>query len=378
MIKLLIDPQIFNDHIFGGISRYYSEIMAELYQQKLADINLPIYITENIHLNEKKLIYHPLKPLNNFCLKHNFFKKKIIRRLKRKNYKKVKKELLTGDYDLFIPTYYNPYFLDFINQKPFVLTVYDMIHEIFPECFNKNDKTSVWKKILIEKATKIIAVSSNTKNDIIKYFPAINPDKIHVIYHGYSALPLSKATIKLPKKYILFVGNRAHYKNFLFFVKAIAPLLKKDKELFVFCAGGAAFNEEELRLFEMLEITNQMIQYRFQDIELAQIYNKALCFVFPSLYEGFGIPVLEAMANECPTILAYHSSFPEVASDAGIYFDLNSYKDLEAKIIKTIYNQDFRQEMIKKGLKNVERFSWKTAAKECLKVYQLAVQNEKN
>lgn len=375
MMKVLFDPQIFNDQFYGGISRYYSEIYNQIKNQNLTILELPIFYSENIHLNEKKILNEKLNSIEKFCIKNNFFKRKIIRRLKRKNLKYTNLTLSKQDFDVLVPTYYNPYFLENIGNKPFVLTVYDMIHEIFPHYFGENDKISEWKKILFPKATKIIAVSQNTKKDILKFFPEINPDKIHVIYHGYSEMEDKSTNIKLPEKYILYVGNRENYKNFIFFAKSIENLLKKEKDLNVFCAGGTPFYDEEINLFESMGLKERFIQYRFQDYELAQIYQKALCFVFPSMYEGFGIPVLEAMANSCPIILAKHSSFPEVAGDAGIYFDLNDSEDLATNIEKTINDKDFRNEIIEKGIENVKRFTWENAANECFKVYQLAKTN---
>jgi glycosyltransferase involved in cell wall biosynthesis len=375
-MKILLEPQIFNNQIFGGISRYYTEIFNYLIKNKSADVEIPIFYTDNLHLIEKKLIEKKINFFEKFFIKNNIFKRKLIRRLKRKNLNHTQKKIHDNDFDLLVPTYYNPYFLKNIQKKPFVLTVYDMIHEIFPECFDQNDQTTEWKKVLIPKASRIIAVSENTKRDILKFFPKINPDKIQVIYHGYSKINGDKKPINLPKKYILYVGNREHYKNFIFFAKAIKEILDNDKDLFVFCAGGTPFYMEEIKLFKEMNLEDRFLYYRFKDNELAEIYKNAECFVFPSQYEGFGIPVLEAMANSCPVILANHSSFPEVAGNAGIFFDLNNSKDLCEKINITIYNKNFRNEMIFKGLQNVKRFLWEDAAKQCFNVYQLANKNE--
>jgi glycosyltransferase involved in cell wall biosynthesis len=276
-------------------------------------------------------------------------------------------------FDLLIPTYYNPYFLEIFQKKPFVLTVYDMIHELYPHCFKKEDKTSEWKQTLIPKATKIIAISESTKSDLIRFYPTVNPDDIHVVYLSYSAMNSQVKVPNLPKKYVLFIGNREHYKNFKFFAESMKSLLDKYSDLTVLCAGGATFNEEEITLFKALGHENKFIQYNFKDNELAHIYQKAECFVFPSEYEGFGIPVLEAMANSCPCILARHSSFPEVAGEAGIYFELNNGIDLSDKIELTINDHQFRQGMVEKGLENLKRFSWEKTARACVEVYDLAI-----
>lgn len=376
-MKILLDPQIFNQQTYGGISRYYTEVFSILKQRKDLTITLPISFTENAYLRESDL-YQPNKVFNIFinALSTLGISTRSLR--KKKSEKILDRAFAEEQYDLFIPTYYNPYFVDKINQKPFVLTVYDMIHEIMPQYFiNDPYKVVENKSSLIRKASKIIAVSNNTKKDILKFFPDINPDKVEVIYHGSSIKINPKVHVDLPSKYILFVGARANYKNFDFLLKSAAPLLKKDSNLVLLAAGGGAFNEEEMNTIKALGIEQQVIQRRFEEEELGHFYSKALAFVFPSLYEGFGIPVLESMACGCPIILSTHGSFPEVAGDAGIYFDSSSEKDLTEKIESIISNNDLRNFYSAKGLEQVKKFDWNDAAEQCLKVYNEAVKVEK-
>lgn len=376
-MKILLDPQIFNQQRYGGISRYYTEIFSILKRRKDLTITLPISFTENAYLKESNL-YQPNKVFNIFinALSTLGISTRSLR--KKKSEKILDRAFAEEQYDLFIPTYYNPYFVDKIIKKPFVLTVYDMIHEIMPQYFiNDPYKVVENKSSLIRKASKIIAVSNNTKKDILKFFPDINPDKVEVIYHGSSIKINPKVHVDLPSKYILFVGARANYKNFDFLLKSTAPLLKKDSDLVLLAAGGGAFNEEEVNTIKALGIEQQVIQRRFEEEELGHFYSKALAFVFPSLYEGFGIPVLESMACGCPIILSTHGSFPEVAGDAGIYFDSSSEKDLTEKLESIISNNDLRNFYSAKGLEQVKKFDWNDAAEQCLKVYNEAVKVEK-
>ncbi len=372
-MKIILEPQIFDDQEFGGISRYHSEIYKRLENNKEVEFILPLLYTENLHI--KDVVKRQTPAFKKFLIKHNIFRRKVLRRLKRNNLKNANKVLEKGNYDLVIPTYYSTYFLEYIGDKPFVLTVYDMIHELFPQYFDEEDDTSKRKKILIEKATRIIAVSQNTKRDILKFFPHIDENKIDVIYHGYTPLQLKKECKVLPKRYLLYVGNRHHYKNFHFFLKSVSNLLKEDETLFAFFAGGYPFRKEEQKMIDDLGITDKVIQHRFDDEELSSIYSNALCFIFPSEYEGFGIPVLESMSNKCPIILPKHSSFPEVAGEAGIFYELNNAKDLEEKIKYTIENKEFREEHIRLGLEQVKKFSWDEAALQCLETYKKAVNN---
>lgn len=376
-MKILLDPQIFNNQKFGGISRYYTEIFDVLTNDRQIQIEVPILFTKNIYFNESSMINNKQKRyrfLLNLIVKAGISIRKKTRRI---NYNKTLKSLKKQDFDLFIPTYYDPYFLDYIGSKPFVLTVYDMIHELFPENISEDSLLVKNKLLLMQEAAKIIAVSNNTKKDILKIYPHIKESKIEVVYHGNSIVVNENVKIDLPSRYILFVGMRSGYKNFNFLLHSIKELLKEDSTLFLLCAGGYKFKDEERKLILNLGLEKQVIQRFFNEKELGVFYNKALCFVFPSMYEGFGIPVLESMACGCPIVLGNHSSFPEVAGEAGVYFDLNNSQDLKNKVESLVVNESLRKEFSLKGLEQVKKFNWENAAQECLKVYHEAVQISK-
>ncbi|MFT5251364.1 MAG: glycosyltransferase involved in cell wall biosynthesis [Flavobacteriales bacterium] len=372
-MKILLDPQIYDQQQYGGISRYYTELFSILSQKNIKVI-IPFYSTTNVYYGQSVLVSFQQKLYSlylRFLIKFRIrYKEDTIAR----NKKYLIKTIISQQYDLFIPTYYNPYFVKDIGSKPFVLTVYDMIHELFPEYF-KNDSLNVVenKMYLMEKATRIIAVSENTKQDIIKIYPHIDNAKIDVVYHGCSIKITGDKEIEfLPENYILFVGTRANYKNFNYLVTSIAEIFKNNPDLYLICAGGGEFEKEENELISSLKIENQIIQRSFEEDELGFFYKKAQCFVFPSKYEGFGIPVLESMACGCPVVLANHSAFPEVAGNAGVYFELNNSKDLKNKIEMLVQNKSLRDEYSQKGLIQVEKFSWQKAAEECLAVYKKA------
>lgn len=372
-MKILTDPQIFIDQKFGGISRYYTELFVALNNDQEIETNCPILYTDNIHFKESILYHNSFQKRNAFLIKlSKLIRYFLPRKLKKRSAKKFISLIKNQNFDLVIPTYYNIDFLAYIGEKPFVLTVYDMIHEIFPQYFT-NDKTTVaHKKILIERAAKIIAISESTKADILKFYPHINPTKIEIVYLSHSISLNNLPKVSLPKNYILFVGNRGLYKNFIFFLNAVAPILKNQTDLYLICAGGNNFNEEEIQLITSLGLSNKIIQQNFEDAALAVYYQHAKCFVFPSAYEGFGIPVLEAMACGCPVVLANHSSFPEVAGDAGVYFNINDKEDLKNKIESLLTNEKLREEFSLKGLRQVQKFSWEKTAKECCEIYKKA------
>jgi glycosyltransferase involved in cell wall biosynthesis len=246
-----------------------------------------------------------------------------------------------------------------------------MIHEKFADMFSANNKISQDKQLLVEKSTKVIVISESTKKDLIKIF-GTDESKIEVVYLGNSMIPELKADIKLkiPNRYVLFVGSRGGYKNFERFIKSISSILNKDKNLCVICAGGGKFNFKELEIFSGLNIANQITQYNLDDATLANLYQNAQLFVFPSLYEGFGIPILESFACQCPLLCSNTSSLPEIAGDGAYYFDPYSEESMRHSIIKVLEDKYLQDKLRQKGTVRLKQFSWKKAAIETRKIYK--------
>lgn len=374
-MKIILDSQAFNYQKYGGVSRYYTEIFSILSNEAGLEIITPWLYTRNLYYRDSKLFNKSQKRNSYFLGLLSKLGISIRKKSKKNNYSRTINTLLEDSFDVFIPTYYDPYFLNFINEKPFILTVYDMIHELFPQYFSDAAELRESKLLLIEKSAKIIAVSQNTKKDILTLYPHIDESKIEVIYHGTSINVNENVNVNLPENYILYVGSRADYKNFKFLAEAIKELLKNDSNLFLVCAGGGKLDNEEKEFIKRLNLEKQILQFDFRENELGLFYKKAICFVFPSLYEGFGIPVLESMACECPVVLGNHSSFPEVAANAGVYFDVNSKDDLKEKILKLIQSEELRKEFSVKGIEQIKKFTWENAAQQCLDLYRKACSN---
>jgi len=364
-MKVLYDHQIFSNQVCGGISRYFFELLKKFKNDDEMEYELSLKYSNNYYLKE----------LNNLSYKtflEDFSFRGKYRLLNILNEKVSKKYISKGEYDIFHPTYYDPYFLNFLNNKPFVLTIYDMIHEIYPKMFSLKNKIPERKKLLAQKATKIIAISENTKRDILKFL-GIGENRIEVIYLGNS-ININKddetINIMTPEKYILFVGSRKGYKNFELFIKAVSPLLDSDVKLNVVCAGGGKFNDIEIKKLKNLKIKDKVFYYSGSDSFLAYLYQKAVAFVFPSLYEGFGIPILESFACGCPVICSKTSSLPEVAGDAAIYFDPKSKMSVLSSIQKVIYDNNLRNQLIYKGYQKVKEFTWEKTAKKTKILYE--------
>ncbi|EDZ62399.1 glycosyl transferase, group 1 [Sulfurimonas gotlandica GD1] len=354
-MKILFDHQIFLAQKYGGISRYFVELVKK-FDSLNQKYSLPVYYSNNVYLEDIKKI----KPFQ-----ENKFSKKLFSYMGRLIMKKYIKE---NSFDIFHPTYYDPYFLKSL-QKPYVLTIYDFMHEKFKDMFSSKDMNIAWKKECAMKADRIIAISENTKQDIIKYY-GISADKIDVVYLSSSLKIINEdLELSLPEKYILFVGNRSRYKNFNAFIKAVAPLLYEENELNVICAGGGAFSKDEEMNLKELGIMEKVKYFNIDDKILANLYQKAICFVFPSLYEGFGIPVLEAFNCGCPVALSNQGSLPEVGGDAVEYFDPNSLESI-LRAVKSLYYDNSRREELKQlGTIQAKKFSWEKTAQQTIAVY---------
>jgi len=385
-MNLLFDHQIFYRQNYGGVSRYFCELMNQF--SKDPDINflLPLRFVQNDNLSQ-------FPQLNKYWsgryngLYNNHFVSSLQKKIRFNalnfglnflinNQGESIRLLQKQDFDVFHPTYYEPYFMKYLQKKPYVLTVYDMIHEIFPQYFKANDQTKVWKKQLIENATAIIAISENTKQDILKFTNA-NPDRVHVIYLGnpfeHMNMPVNDTSDQdspvFNYPYLLFVGDRHAYKNFNFFIDSVADILHKNGELHIVCAGSLPFTRVEKKFLKNLNIIDKVHHVKIDSTLLKKLYKNARAFVFPSLYEGFGLPVLEAFSCGCPAIVSRSSSLPEIGGDGAIYFEPSDRESIILAVETVLFNEMFREELIKKGYNRLKFFSWEKTADSTKKVY---------
>ncbi|CAN5196380.1 glycosyltransferase family 1 protein [soil metagenome] len=364
-MKILYDHQAFTASRFGGVARYFYNLMVAL-RQKGVETKLAIRFSNNVYLQNS-----PWFRTQSFRYFLGYMPTSMLFSQINRLWSSV--QLMRNDYDLFHPTFFHPYFLKFIGNKPFVVTYHDATKDKFGDKFGHLDNASKeLKQTLLDRSAHIIAVSENTKNDLIEIFQ-IKPDKITTIHHATNFRSLSVPDtfqIKTPESYLLYVGARGSYKNFLPFLKAIAPLLKKYPQLHLICGGGGAFNPEENQLIDSLGVASQVMYYSIDDQILYRLYQHALAFVYPSLYEGFGIPILEAFATGCPVVLSNTSCFPEVAQDAALYFDPESETSIRQQIESIILNDTLRQSLRQKGYVRQEAFSPEKVVTKTLEVYQ--------
>lgn len=256
------------------------------------------------------------------------------------------------------------------RRIPVVTTVHDFIYERFASGPRK--WLHSWQKFAAIRASHaVICISESTRRDLLQFLPDIRPERLHVVHNGVGSAfnPLSPDAMPkgAARPYVLFVGARAGYKNFLPLVQAMTGL----RDLDLVCIGGGALTPLES------ELVQRQLDGRFahhmgvSDAQLNQFYNGAFCLAYPSAYEGFGIPVLEAMRAGCPVVAMNSSSIPEVAGDAALLLPEAS-PDVLREAISRFDQAGQRDHFRQLGLERAHHFSWDRTFAETCKVYSAA------
>lgn len=270
----------------------------------------------------------------------------------------------------------------FLNQ-PFIVTVHDLIRC----CFSFASETISQKILLkldtmyIKRANHIIAVSENTKGDLIKYLK-IPEEKISVIYNGVDHNIFKPYNVKLlDQPYILYVGSERRRKNLVGLFEAFAALKSEFPELKLVKVGGPGrskqFRSHAMKKLSSLGIAEDVIFVEYiSELDLACYYSSAALLAYPSLYEGFGLPPLEAMACGCPVVTSNVSSLPEVVGEAGIMVDPYDTNSLVQAMRQVLTDRELRDNMVRAGLEQSKKFSWEKTAELTMQVYKKVAAEE--
>jgi len=269
----------------------------------------------------------------------------------------------------------------------FVVTIHDLIHwqhskeASTKSCLLANFKKSIFRIVVrsaVNRAKKIFVVSETIKKELLNEFK-ISPDKVIVTYEGaYDVKDIfedSKSINilnRVKKPYLFYVGNAYPHKNLYFLVKSfLSTASKLPEDLCLVLAGRKDYFYEQLEQ-KIKDLPNNEKIYLIGEVtdqELSLLYQNALAYVFPSLAEGFGLPGLEAMANNLPVLVSEIGPLPEVYGEAALYFNPKNENDLAEKIIKIYEDQKLRESLVAKGREQVKKYSWEKCAKETLAVY---------
>lgn len=272
---------------------------------------------------------------------------------------------------LFCPANIAPIFVP--RSKKLVVTIHDVAFLTYPNSFSNFFRIyyRLVMPMVVKRADKIVTVSEYSKKEIEKYYPK-SKGKIEVIYLGFDDI-FKKLDGTKKKNKILYVGSMNERKNFVGVLKAFELLNQKGFSLSLVgnFSANFALDTETQNLIERAQ-ANENIEFRndISDEELVKIYNESKLFVFASFYEGFGLPVLEAMACGVPVVCSNSSSLPEVGGDAVVYCNPLDVEDIKEKIELVLGDEELQKQMIKKGLENAKIFSWEKSADEHMKVFE--------
>jgi len=268
-----------------------------------------------------------------------------------------------------------PLLLNLANTAPLfyknkIVTVHDIAYERFPQTFDW--KFRLFYKLLIPNIIKTskytLTVSEFSKNEIHDLYD-IDLKNIDVIYNAVNKIFIPKK-IETSEKYILAVSSLNYQKNFHSLVKAFNQLNSEKTKLYL--VGGVNKNFASTALLREIEKNKNIVfKGRVDDDKLIELYSNAICFVYPSLYEGFGIPPLEAQSCGCPVVCSNVASLPEVGGvDSVVYCDPYSVEDIKEKIALVLNDENLQSELRTKGFENIKRFSWEESAKKIIEVIE--------
>lgn len=273
--------------------------------------------------------------------------------------------------DLVHHTFYHPRFLRDYPSLPKVVTIYDMIPEIIGEKGKFGRNPHLAKREYVRRAQRLIFISSSAREDMQNlYGPLPCPSEVIHLGVDQSFSHPGRRPDGFPREYLLFVGRRGGYKDFRTMLHGFRELADDHPQLVLVCVGGGPFNTEELQLMSDLRLASRVQQFSLSDADLPGSYAHAQCFVFPSKYEGFGLPTLEAMSAGTPVVLADTPALVEVGGSAARYFAAGNATELAGQLQQVIVDEAERTRLIDLGKKHAAPFTWSATAQKTARVYR--------
>jgi len=364
-VRVAFDHHIFAIQRYGGVSRYFVELARRL----ATDVAAEVAVVAPLHINHYLTQFRGQRFARGCYFPYTF--RGDIRIVSLLNRLAAPLAWRGMRPDIVHETFFSNEPVGHGRRR--VVTVYDMIHELFPEEFANAATMSAAKRAAVARADHVICISESTRKDLTRLY-GLDPARTSVVHLGHSMTVdrpvLSEAACAGRMPVILYVGQRSGYKNFRRFTQAYASsaLLRGEFEIVAF--GGPPFSAQESLELEQLGIRDRVRHESGADDELVLRYKTAAAFVYPSLYEGFGIPPLEAMSWGCPVACSTGGSIPEVVGDAGIYFDPNSSVEICNAIERIVTTPSLQAELRARGYLRIQNFSWDRCAAETVGVYQ--------
>lgn len=360
-MHILYDGKIYLMQSAGGVNRYFANLI-----RRLPPDFRPVLTT-----CETRAVNYPAHPNLEVRRFRQFRPLGLSYRLEKIYFDRAS---ASRRFDLAHPTYYTLLTRREVSEYrcPVVVTVWDMIHELFPADLDPLGRSAEEKRRAVLAAQAVICISENTKKDLLERYPSLPEGRVRVTHlaseidaslsHGPEGVPA--------RPYFLYVGLRYRYKNFTALLTSFAKL-RPSRPHAALCVVGAPFDAEECKLIAGLGLGDAVEHYgQVSDAHLAKLYRRSVAFVYPSLYEGFGIPPLEAMSCGTPVVAAERSSVPEVVGDAGLLFDPDSPDDLTDILRLLLDDEAERERLIARGRERARAFSWDKTVGQTLEIYR--------
>ncbi len=366
-MKIVLDFRIFGPRR-GGLGRYNQKLLEYLTKLDSSNEYVVLLYEQELALDLPKNFSVKVVKYRWYTLAEQLFLPVILYRLKA---------------DLVHFPHFN---VPILYRGKYIITIHDLIMSRFPSIRTSTLNRALFliKRIAyyltiknaIHKATKIIAVSEFTKQDIVKYFKLKQEraQAITVIYEGVAASAMGKSIeVKLPEKFFLYVGVAYPHKNLQFLVDSFATFIGAYPDYYLILIGSRNYFYNQLENYistKHASLKSKIIYKGFvPDEELGSYFEKAQAFIFPSLYEGFGLPPLEAMQLGTAVVSSRSSCLPEILQDAALFFDPTNKQDLVNKLEIIVKNQELKNKLISRGQDLVKKYSWEEMVKNIIKIY---------
>lgn len=362
-MRVLIDDQMFAMQKRGGITRYFTQLMTEFTRMPDIDLVTPYRYVVNEHVMEA----FPRR-FRRFPKPHRAPSRRVLEVVNRGYRRKA------PPVDIVHNTYYWPELLEENREAKRVCTVHDMIPELFPDYFPRGNPHRE-KRQFVEKCDMVLCVSENTKDDLLRIYGPLDKPVV-VTYPGvdasFSAPVRTSSPIASP--YVLFVGSRRGYKNFAVVARAVAALMPRFPELRLICVGGGKFGVSEVALLRGLGIDRVTERHAPSDAQLSSFYAHATALCFPSRYEGFGLPVVEAFAARCPVLISPTPCLVEIADGAAQVIDADAAEEWAEALGRLLSDDSSRAGWIARGSFRAADFTWRSTAERTIDAYELALE----
>lgn len=379
-MKVLYDLQAYSFSPHGGVVRIFDEILSQLAQKKSYTAILlktaPLQRTPPLSTN----VRFSTQPEAPAWLKH--------RRWADGYFQAAEHRYWTRQHiDLFHPTFYPSD--DRFPTIPTVVTIHDLLHERIPVADDVPDRAALLnaKRRMIERAAAIICVSHATRDDLIDYYTGIDANRVFVVHNGHNEhfgrMEISETSRLLQKlardpnrPFILYVGSRQKYKNFERMVHAFS-LWSHRKDIDLLVVGRHASAEEQKLMEETGVSGNIHFAGHVDDHTLCALYNRCAFFVYPSIKEGFGIPLLEAMCSHCPLCISDIPPFREVAENRPVYFDPQNVNDM-VRAFDVCLEQGHRPDKLEESARHAKNFTWADNVEAVWTIYRKTLNASSN